>query len=83
MSRPIKLVIGQIYYLVQYQDSKRSPPIINSYTYKGTVDGKRGTHFFESTGLSDANVFLDEAQLKDVLDIAALKDALRSNDHAS
>jgi len=83
LTRPIKLVIGQIYYLVQYQDPKRSRPIISSYTYKGTVNGKPGTHFFESIGISDANVFLDDGDLKDVYDIAGLERELQSHDHAS
>ena len=32
------MLIGEIYYLVQYNGPKRSHPIIRSHTYKGTVD---------------------------------------------
>jgi hypothetical protein len=69
--------VGQIYYMLQYRGSKNGVPLISSYEYKGTVDGKPHTHLFLSTGLSDANIFLETAQLSGMFDLNGLKKALQ------
>jgi hypothetical protein len=69
--------VGEIYYMLQYLVPNGGPPLISSYEYRGTVDGKPDTHFFKATGLSDVNVFLETAQLNGMVDIGALKKALR------
>ena len=73
------LRIGQIYYMVQYQ---AEAPVISSYEYKGAADGKPHMHFFKAVGLSDANLFLEDSDLKRLVDIAGLRTALRAS-HAS
>jgi hypothetical protein len=77
--RPPELRVGSIYYLVQY---RAASPIVSTYEYKGTADDKPHVHFFQALGLSDANLFLEDAQLKQVVDIAGLKTALKVG-HAS
>ncbi len=72
-----KFKVGQIYYMLQYRGSKDGTPLISSYEYKGTVDGKPDMHLFLSTGLSDANVFLETAQLTSMVDLNGLKKALQ------
>ena len=69
--------VGQIYYMLQYRGGKDGTPLISSYEYKGTVDGKPHTHLFLATGLSDANVFLETAQLNSMVDLNGLKKALQ------
>lgn len=75
--RRVELKVGEIYYLLQYRNTKSGPPFISSYEYRGTVDGKPNAHFFKAAGLSDANVFLEEAQLNSMVDFNGLKEAIR------
>jgi hypothetical protein len=77
--RPADLKVGEIYYMVQL---RAKSPIVSSYEYKGTVDGKPHLHFFQAVGLSDANVFLENASLKQMLDIAGLRAAIEAR-HAT
>jgi hypothetical protein len=74
---PREFEVGEIYYMLQYRGSRDRTPLISSYEYKGTVDGKPHTHFFSSTGLSDANVFLEAAQLNSMVDLNGLRKALQ------
>ena len=75
--RASEFKVGEIYYMLQYRAPAGGPPLISSYEYRGTVDGKPDTHFFKATGLSDANVFLETAKLNGMVDIGALKKALQ------
>ena len=77
------LKIGETYYMLQYPDRKGSPPIVSSYVYKGTVDGKPNRHYFKALGLSDNNVFLDAPQLGTMVDFNGLRKALQVQAHAS
>jgi hypothetical protein len=80
---PEQLMIGRIYYMLQYQGSANSAPIVTSYEYKGPVDGKPHLHFFKALGLSDANVFLEGSSLSGIVDVHGLKLSLQQIDHAS
>ena len=75
--RRVELKVGEIYYVLQYRNTKSGPPLISSYEYRGTVDGKPNAHFFKAAGLSDADVFLEEAQLNSMVDFNGLKEAIR------
>jgi hypothetical protein len=77
------LKIGETYYMLQYPDRKGSAPIVSSYEYKGTVDGKPHRHYFKALGLSDANLFLDAPQLGSVVDFGGLRKALQVHADAS
>jgi hypothetical protein len=77
LRRRMELKVGEIYYALQYRNTKSGPPLISSYEYKGTVDGKPYTHVFKATGSSDVNVFLEEAQLNSMVDFNGLKEAIR------
>jgi hypothetical protein len=80
---PEELTIGKTYYMLQYPSGRRSAPIVTSYEYKGTVDGKPHLHFFKALGLSDANVFLEGPTLSGIVDVHGLKVSLQQLDHAS
>jgi hypothetical protein len=77
LRRRVELKVGEIYYALQYRNTKSGPPLISSYEYRGTVDGKPYTHVFKATGSSDVNVFLEEAQLNSMVDFNGLKEAIR------
>jgi len=77
--RAPELKVGSIYYQVLYREAT---PIITSYEYRGPVDAKPHTHFFKAVGLSDANLFLEDRDLKQIVDIAGLKVAVGKS-HAS
>jgi hypothetical protein len=80
--RPPALKRGNVYYMVPFREPAERTPIISSYEYAGTVDGKPHLRFFKAMGLSDANVFLEERQLSAIVDIDGLTRALKGN-HAS
>jgi hypothetical protein len=86
------LVVGQIYYMIQYEDQKLSRPIISSFTYKGPIEknGKELQHLFSALGLADENLFLSDQNLSLMLDLpSVVKELTAPNlakngiDHAS
>lgn len=81
--KPAELTIGKTYYLLQHSGSEKGTPIVSSYEYKGTVDGKPHLHFFKALGLSDANIFLEGPDLSGIVDLHGLTLSLRQLDHAS
>ncbi len=62
--------IGQTYYMVQYEDPELTRPVISSFTYKGRTDS--GLHFFSLLGLGEANLFLEDAQVAEMLELKTM-----------
>ncbi len=75
MLDPEKLVVGQLYYMVRYEDAKLTRPVIGSYTYKGTADKNSKSHCFLIVG-SDEHLFLEEQNLDAVVDLPGLLEEL-------
>lgn len=79
--KPGELKIGNTYYMLQ--GGSKGPPIVTSFEYRGPTDDKPHVHFFKALGLSDANIFLETAQLSAIVDLRGLKQSLERMDHAS
>jgi hypothetical protein len=79
--KPEELKVGNTYYMLQ--GGAKGPPVVTSYEYRGTVDGKPHLHFFKALGLSDANIFLESPSLSGIVDFRGLKLSLQQMNHAS
>ena len=73
---PGDLVIGQLYYIVQYAEPSQANPIISTYTYRGKTDSGK-THYFQAAGgILEGNLFMDNADLSSLMDHRGLKEEL-------
>jgi hypothetical protein len=70
----VRLEVGAIFYMLQITDN--DVPLITTYKYVGTVDDNPKIHFFEAQGLSDANIFLEESDVYEMLNLQSLRAAL-------
>ena len=70
LPRPRALTVGQIYYIIQYEDEKLTRPVVSSFVYKGRSDEgpEKGDHLFSLLGLGDSELFLSDRNLDIVLD---------------
>jgi hypothetical protein len=75
--------VGEVYYSLQWRKSKGEVPLISTFEYKGTADGKPHMHVFVTTSLSGDHVFLEGQQLGMMMTFDQLKHALKLTDHAS
>ena len=83
MIQPADLVVGKIYYTVQYAEPEQRHPIIMSYKYKGKTDNGK-LHYFEAAGgLLEGNLFMDDSDLRSLVDREGLKEEVFGNDSAS
>ena len=71
MPDPAKLIVGELYYMVQYDDEKLTRPVVGSYSYKGTSDKNSKTHCFLIAG-SEEHLFLEERNLGAMVDLPGL-----------
>jgi hypothetical protein len=69
--------IGEIYYMIQYEDAKLTRPIVSSFKYVGLTDG--GSHFFSMLGLGEVNIFLDGKDVASMLELPAMISELASH----
>jgi hypothetical protein len=72
--------VGEIYYMVQYVDEALTRPVVSSFRYNGRTDS--GTHYFSMLGLGDVNVFLEDSQVEEMLELAAMVKELTTPDLA-
>ena len=78
-----ELVVGQLYYLVQYPDRTRAHPIVTTYKYKGKTDNGR-LHYFEIPGgMVDGNLFMEDSDLGTLVNREGLMEELHRGEHAS
>ena len=71
-----ELVVGELYYLVQYPDRTRAQPIVTTYKYKGKTDNGK-LHYFEIPGgMVEGNLFMDDGDLASLVNKAGLKEEL-------
>ena len=65
------LKIGEIYYMVQRENSDALPEI-TSFVYSGLSDNS-DVHIFKAKGMSDMNLLLRDCDLKNMMNFLDLK----------
>ncbi len=71
---PRALTVGQIYYIIQYEDEKLTIPMISSWRYSERIskDSEDREHLFTLVGFSEDKLMLRERDLDIVLDLTGL-----------
>ncbi len=82
---PKDLIVGRIYYMIQYEDPKLTRPVVSSCKYDGPTDKGSGdrNHCFSILGFSQEKLFLREQDLKLILDLPGLVKELSTPDLAA
>jgi len=72
------LLIGQIYYMLKFEDDALTRLMVGSYEYKGKLDDEpeERVHRFEVLG-EDAELLLRERDLSSVVDLSGLIEELK------
>ena len=71
--RSADLVIGEIYYKVQYPQPDKWHPVITTYQYKGTTDDGK-LHFKALGGSQDGGLLIHDSDLDSLVDHLGLWD---------
>jgi hypothetical protein len=78
MIAPDKLVVGQLYYMLQFEDEALTRLMIASYEYKGKIEkeSEEQEHLFEVLG-DNAELVLKERNLAAIVDLSGLIEELQ------